>query len=719
MNLVSLEGAALPLLSARLQASARGGLAEVVLEQRFRNPYPTPLTVQYRFPLPADAAVSAYAFTIGARRIDGEIDRHSLARERFERALAEGKSAGLVEQDRTSLFVQEIGNVPPGAEVVASLTLDQRLRWLAEGVWEWRFPTAAAPRYGEGTIAVADGPLPVRLTLALAVGDELAGPLESPSHRLSAAGAQANFAADGGVALDRDVVVRWPVARASATTLETATGPGGAACGLLTLVPPKERPAPIPRDLIVLLDTSGSMADEPLRQARRVVAALIDTLGEGDRLELIAFSRAPQRWRQEPAPTTAAVKREALAWLGGLTAAGGTEMHQGIREALRPIRAGSQRQVVLVTDGLIGFEERVIGSIAGELPPSCRLHAVGVGSAVNRALTGPAARAGRGVEVIISLGEDAERAARRLVAATDAPLVVDLVLEGSALVEHAPRRLPDLYAGAPVLIAVALRSEGGALTARGRTAAGPWQETVQVAAIGQPGASGARPEGRRCVGKLLGREQVEDLEVRAAAGEPDLDGEIERLGLTFQIATRLTSWIAIDEEPAIAPGQPTRRVRVPQELPHGISVEALGLRTSGLQATMMLRPAMTSMAAPPATAIRAQRSGPPARPSAVVPPMGIFTLSDHERRFRGRVVAHEGSRLTLELTVTGPDLAWPVGHQVEVAAADRRRAWAAVLESTPAGLVRTGDVVRLVLDLATLPLEVIVSGGPERVIIVL
>jgi hypothetical protein len=288
---------------------------------------------------------------------------------------------------------------------------------------------------------------------------------------------------------------------------------------------------------------------------------------------------------------------------------------------------------------------------------------------------------------------------------------VDLALEGSALVEHAPRRLPDLHAAGPLLIAVALRSEGGALTVRGRTAAGAWQETVQVAAIG---------EGRRCVGKLLGREQVEDLEVRVAAGEPDLDGEIERLGLSFQIATRLTSWVAIDEEPAIIPGQPTRRVRVPQELPHGISVEALGLRASGLEATMMLpRPAMTSMAAPPPTAIRAQRSGHPARPSAVVPPMGIFTLSDSERRFRGRVVAHEGSRLTLELTVTGADLEWRVGRQVEVAAADRRGAWATVLESTPAGLVRTGDTVRLVLDLATVPLEVIVSGGPERVIIVL
>src|SRR4051812_2793495 len=139
-RLMSVEGA-LPLLGARLTAVAAGGLAEVVLEQRFRNPYPTPLTVVYRFPLPADAAVSGYGFLTGTRRIVGEIDRRSAARERFERALVEGKTAALVDEDRSSLFVQEIGNIPPGAEVVATLTIDQRLRWLEDGtgLWEWRF----------------------------------------------------------------------------------------------------------------------------------------------------------------------------------------------------------------------------------------------------------------------------------------------------------------------------------------------------------------------------------------------------------------------------------------------------------------------------------------------------------------------------------------------------------------------------------------------------
>src|SRR3954469_17279507 len=221
------------------------------------------------------------------------------------------------------------------------------------------------------------------------------------------------------------------------------------------------------------------------------------------------------------------MRQEALAWLNGLVASGGTEMHQGILEALRPLRPESQRQVVVVTDGLIGFEERVVGTIARDLPPSSRLHTVGVGSAVNRALTGPAARAGRGTEVIIGLGEDPERAAHRLVAGTGAPVVVDLRLEGTALLGHAPGRLPDLFAGAPVLVGLTLRRERGTLTVSGRTATGPWRQTVQV---------GAASDGRRSVATLLAREQVEDLEVRVAAGEHEREAEIERLGLEYQIA---------------------------------------------------------------------------------------------------------------------------------------------------------------------------------------
>src|SRR5690349_18351107 len=118
-RLITADGRALPLKSASLEADAKGGVARAVLRQRFTNPYSEPLTVTYLMPLPADGAVSGYAFTIGERRIVGEVDRKAAARERFEQAIVEGRTAGLVDQERSSLFTQEIGNIPPGAELVA------------------------------------------------------------------------------------------------------------------------------------------------------------------------------------------------------------------------------------------------------------------------------------------------------------------------------------------------------------------------------------------------------------------------------------------------------------------------------------------------------------------------------------------------------------------------------------------------------------------------
>jgi Ca-activated chloride channel family protein len=141
---VPTEGRTLPLVSTHLAAETRGGLARLTFTQRFRNVHALPLAVSYSLPLPADAAVSGFAITIGARRIVGEIDRRAAARERYEDALIQGRTAGLLEQERSSLFTQELGNVPPGADVLVEVLLDQRLAWLDEG-WELRFPHDGGP----------------------------------------------------------------------------------------------------------------------------------------------------------------------------------------------------------------------------------------------------------------------------------------------------------------------------------------------------------------------------------------------------------------------------------------------------------------------------------------------------------------------------------------------------------------------------------------------
>ena len=779
-RLVDARGRELPLREVSVRATAGAGVARVVLQQRFVNDGAEPLNVSYQVPLPADGAVAGYAFTIGERRIVGEVDSRAAARERFEDALMDGRSASLLEQERSSLFELELGNIPAGAAIETAVTVDQPLQWLEEGAWEWRFPTVVAPRYqgapgrvrdsARQTALVLDGDAPARALLELRITDALSAAPFAPAHALMSSGGEAGsptevrLREDCGAALDRDLVVRWPVARLEpGLTLLQGRPPVGhpredTAFGLLTLVPPNRDSniAPVPRDLIVLLDTSGSMGGAPLDQARRVVSALIRTLRPADRLELIEFSTRPSRWRRGPEHATAGNKRDALKWVAGLRASGATEMRTGILEALTSLRPGAQRQVLLVTDGLIGFEHEIVAAIRERLPASCRVHTLGVGHGVNRSLTGPAARAGAGLELVVAPGEDVEPIVGRLLARTNAPLVVDLELSGSALRAHAPAKLPDLFAAAPVTVGLALSPRGGELLVRGRTADGAFERSLRVQAT-------APDDGSDVAAALFARESVEDLELACAAGGDvaPLEARIERLGLEFQISTRLTSWVAISRSADVDATEPTRSVRMPHALARGLSAEGVGLRgpspapgpaSFGLsvQKTMASAP----MAAPPPPTARPdmtrRRRGPDAtrRPTGVLKSMkrkgsellgGLFRERSSkfdaeyapepksksmakaevskpavfQRGWTGRIRKLTDDRLVVSATAA-VRLRWEPPATVEIELADGTRVAAEVdsRRTTAEGWIAVGRSVRLVLRL-----PVALADAPVRLVV--
>lgn len=622
-RLVATDGRTLPLVSTRLTVDVEGGLGRTVLEQRFTNPHQEPLRVTYQLPLPAQGAVSGFAFVLAGERIEGVVEPKQKARDRFERAVLSGHTAALLEQERSSLFTQEVGNLPPGEALTVEVTVDQTLAWLPDGAWEWRFPTVVAPRYLGGrveepakvTVAIADAPLKATAHLALRVRDTLpAGQAPtSPTHAIATAigaqGFEVTLDAEGGAALDRDLAVRWPVATQEPGVEVCLGRPATAAhaYGLVTIVPPTPaaRFATTPRDLIVLLDVSGSMSGSPLEQAKAVVRALLDGLTPADRFELVAFSSYPERWSKGPKEGTPKHLANARDWLGKLRASGGTEMKSGIIEALAPLRKDAQRQVVLVTDGLIGSEAEIVEEISRRLPPSSRVHVVGVGSGVNRSLTMPCARAGRGLELVLGLGEDAGAAARRLVSRCDAPVLTEVQLEGSALVEVAPVNTPDVYAGAPLLASVRLKPEGGEVRIRAKSAQGPYTRVLEIPAV-------RHGEGQAAIAALFAREKVEDLELEIATGEPKSakESEIERLGVELQIATRLTSWVAVSRGQTVDPREPTRHVTQPHELAHGLSAEGVGLRP------VMATPLMVGAAAPTGFVQQASMGAPPAAPRA-------------------------------------------------------------------------------------------------------
>jgi Ca-activated chloride channel homolog len=767
-RMVTTDGKTLPLRSAELRVEARGGIARTILSQRYVNPYDVALAITYLMPLPADGAVSGYAFTIGERRIAGEVDKRASARQRFEQAIASGQTAAIVDEERSSLFTQELGNVPPRAEIVAELTIDQKLMWLDEGAWEWRFPTVAMPRYqgapgrvedvARVTVDVADAPLPATMTLSLRIGDRILDGrrAESPSHALHINDGMVGLAAEG-ARLDRDFVVRWPVAtREPGVSIDVARPAAdkahqARAYALLTLVPPSPSARKlVARDLCFLIDTSGSMGGEPLAQARRVLTALVDTLCDDDTLQMIEFSSRPRAWKHEAVRATEGARSAAKKWIGKLEAGGATEMRDGLMQALAPLRPDSQRQIVLVSDGAIGFEAEIVRDVLALLPPGSRLHTVGVGSGVNRSLTMPAARAGRGVEVIIGIGEDPERAARRIVARTSQPVVVDLRVAGAALVGCAPARLPDLFGGAPALLSLALDPAGGELVITGRTADGKFEQRLSL----PPCAHG---HGNAALTALYGRETIEDLEMRrlaAGAHVDEVDAQIEKIGIDFQISSRLTSWVAIDSEVSVDPTRPTRRERVPQELPYGVSVAGLGLRSAAM-AHPLPPGSLGSNLPPPAPAMPVMRSNfamdgsaasgaggaqrtrsmvsaPSAKTIAPAPSEPAKMKKGFTRgggggeggggiELRGEATLLSDRELIVKVEVTAA-LAWTLPAEVTLVDIDGNLVTATILpaRSTATGHVNAGETIRLYIMLpqpfAARP-SAIVVGEQLRIVV--
>jgi hypothetical protein len=350
----------------------------------------------------------------------------------------------------------------------------------------------------------------------------------------------------------------------------------------------------------------------------------------------------------------------------------------------------------LITDGLIGFEREIVAHVTWNLPAESRLHAVGVGSAPNRALTAPVARTGRGVEVVIGLDEEVKPHVTRLIARMRAPLLTEIKVSGSALLGHTPAAVPDVFAGAPLRLALELVPEGGELSVTGRTPAGAWEGRLSVPAVGAG-------EGSAAVVSLFGREAVEDLEVKRAAGE-NVDREVERIGLEFQIATDRTSWIAVSEDPAVDPTQPARRVRIPHALAHGLSIEGLGL---GLRSHDALADSIFMARGPSYLSTRGS-FGPRSAEVAKFTARRLGMSAPNEAPDRptrppaleARLVLRKDRELMFEIDVEAP-LDWRPGKSI-VRWSDGKTVAAEIISdrTTTAGLVPPGLTLRLTLRVA-------------------
>jgi Ca-activated chloride channel family protein len=566
----------------------------------------------YAFPLPAHAAVDRMVMLVGDGRVVGEVKEREEAHRIYEAARAAGHVAGLLDQERPNIFTQSVANIEPGARVVIEISYVETLAF-EDGFFEWVFPMVVGPRYVPGggpaptPVPVGRQPVPVSvpvpdadritptvtpegtraghdisLTVDLDPGMEIHD-LESVLHEIDVdlfgrTGTRVTLTNKQTIP-NRDFVLRYRLSTdAIGHAFRTHRDPRG---DFFTLVlqPPRrvEADRTVARELVFVVDTSGSMRGFPLDKAKEVVSRLVDSMREDDTFNLITFAGTTRVLWDEPRPSTAERRAEAQAFLESHTGGGGTEMMRAIRTALRQTDRDSTRKriVCFLTDGYVGNDMELIDEVKRNADTT-RVFSFGIGNSVNRYLLDGMAHAGRGEVEYVTLQSQADAAVRRFHERVRSPVLTDIAIDWSTLpvAEVFPRRIPDLFAAKPILVHGRLTGAPvGTITLVGETAAGPFQKSIRL-------ISPKVHESHDALASLWARAKVTDLmnrDLRALQhGEfPDeLKREIVSLGVEFQLATQFTSFVAVEETVVTVGGEP-RTIRVPVEMPAAVSYEGV------------------------------------------------------------------------------------------------------------------------------------------------
>lgn len=608
----------LPLLRADLEVNIEGDVATVRLTQVFENPSQTPMHAEYLFPLNQRAAVYAMEMRVGDEIVRAQIQKKAEAKTTFEAAKTEGKAAALLTQHRPNMFTQSVANLMPGAPVEVTLSYVQTVQRI-DGEFELVVPLIVGPRYeGPPQLAALEEPvteidgwrvsdLPVypqvagldlpkeiesdRVSLDLRLTS--ATPIVSMTSATHAISLMQNTAenggtlraafADGRVIDNRDLVIRYALGGedASAGVLAAFDGDGADPGGILSLMiePPRTPDADqaTPRELVFVLDTSGSMNGEPIAASKRFMASALAALRPGDYFRIIRFSNDATQFSAGAVPATQTNKSAGLRFVQGLQASGGTEIDNAIRTAFATRQPPETlRIVVFLSDGYIGDEAKVLRTIRGGIG-GARIYAFGVGAAVNRYLLEEMADEGRGYVRYVDPTERASEAAEALAADLKTPLLTDISIDWGDLevTDVSPARLPDLFAGNAIRVFARYQGGGPAeITVNGRARGRKASMPVKVDLPTRPAED---PESGRAIPLTWARERIADLERADAVGDGDPEATkraITDLGLTYSLQTRHTSFVAVSERIVNANPDASKTANVPLPMVKGVKASA-------------------------------------------------------------------------------------------------------------------------------------------------
>ena len=590
---------ACPLKTTSVKTDISGFIARVNVRQEFQNSFDQAIEAVYVFPLSQNGAVDRMTMTVGTRVIHGKIMRREEARQVYESAKSEGKTAALLDQQRPNIFTQSVANIVPGESVIVAISYVETLKY-EDGAYEFVFPMTVAPRYvPAGVKNAANIAPPVAETRAghdvsIEVNLNAGVPVEairSTSHdidqvNLSPAAAKVTLR-DQTTIPNKDFILRYDVTgkRIEDALLTHRDEHGG--FFTLMLQPPDKFATEdrTPKEIVFVLDTSGSMSGFPIEKAKEAMRLSLDGLYPDDTFNLITFAGDTHILFEKPVPATQANMDAAQSFLADQYGGGGTEMMKAIKAALAPSDAADHLRIVcFMTDGEVGNDDEIIAEV--QKHPNARVFSFGIGSSVNRSLLDKIALEGRGESTYVALKDDGSKAAKKFYERVRTPLLTDLSIDwnGMPVADIYPGRLTDLFTAKPVILhGRYTKAATGTIKLKGRVAGMPYERVINV---NLPDSEAAND----VLSTLWARTRIDDLssdrlKAPDAAKGAAIDRQLTDLGLEFGLLTSFTSFVAVEDRVVNQNGKPVT-VQVPVELPDGMDRNAtLGSGSDGASST--------------------------------------------------------------------------------------------------------------------------------------
>ncbi len=540
-------------------------VARVEVEEWFRNSGGGLAEGDYIYPLPGEAVFSDFSLFQGEEELRGETMDATRARAIYEAIVRRHRDPALIELTGHGLVRARVFPFGPGETRNVTLRYTQVLDRTGDAL---RFRYIAGSRRTPAT-TVRPFPAPAdrdgvatTFTIVAERGSRFAEPF-SPTHPLRTSREGDRLIVRPVGELHGSFEVFLPFDRPGAgITLATHRVDQEDGYFMLALSPGQVQEAPAPRDIVVVVDVSGSMSGEKMEQARQALHQLLGTLSERDRFRLISFSNRVESHRSDWTGVTRSTVEDARAWVNRLAASGGTNIAGALDETFRiGSEEGRLHLVIFITDGLPTVGETDPDRIAARVEASrgeARIFAFGVGYDLHTYLLERVAVAGRGTVDYVEPGQDVEAAVGALAMRIRHPVLVDLRFGGSPvrLTDLQPSRLPDLYAGQDLVVFGRYESMGRDVTGDVAIAGGRNGRTERFTATAEfpaQAASGAYIPGlwaARKVGELM-------RTIRVEGATPERVAEVRDLALRYGLLTEYTSYLVQEPGSNVANQRPS------------------------------------------------------------------------------------------------------------------------------------------------------------------